>query len=90
MRKHYAAILQGQGVITRPLIRLWSSRFSGIRARVLVPEESERLDLIVKHNALTGHTVELLRYNWLTQQTSCLYHGPLTNGTHERPRNQRD
>ena len=91
VKRRYAAALQGQGLLFRPLQRLWASIFSSVRAVIIVPTTGEKLELEVGYDFKQQHDhVTLTRKNWQTGERSTLYSGPLTNGVHAKPRAQRD
>lgn len=90
MARHYAAALQGVGFI-HALKRLWSSRFAGIKAIVMIPDEHERITLRVTYNTqMQRHDIHLERDNWQTGERTNLFSGSLTCGENKKPRNLRD
>lgn len=90
MSRHYAAALHGTGFL-RALKRLWSTRFAGIRAIVIMPDTQDKLELSVNWNASTqSHQVQLVASNWRTGEKCNLYAGSIAC-TNQRPsRNIRD
>jgi len=91
MKKQYTAAIMGQGGIFSVLRTAWASRFHAIRAFVMVPSISEKLTLSVHFSAAeSDDIVELTRRNWKTGESSVLYRGSLTNGTHTKPKQMKD
>lgn len=80
-RKHYTAAVQGEGGIFSALRHTFSSRFTAIRAFVMIPSKSEKLELSVSRDARTDDDiVTLKRTNWHTGKENILYNGKLMGG----------
>lgn len=90
MTTRYTAAIKGSG-LWQDLKTCFASRFFGIRAIVLVPQEQEKLELRVDYDTRNKKDiVTLQRRNWSTGSTSVLYQGPLTGGMVPRPRIKKD
>lgn len=84
MRKprHYTAAIMGQGSIYSAIKTAFSSRFSSIRAFVMIPARSEKLELTVTRDARSDSDhVTLKRRNWRTGDEATLYNGDFMGGT---------
>lgn len=80
-QRHYTAAIMGQGGIYSALKTAFCSRFSSIRAFVMIPSKSEKLELTVTRDARSDSDhVTLMRRNWRTGEESQLYNGKLTGG----------
>lgn len=89
--KHFTAALQGQGGIYKALRSTWGTRFSIIRAFVMIPSRSEKLELKVQHNALNDcDLVTLTRRNWRTGEECTLYAGDIAGGKPKKKRLPKD
>jgi len=89
-KRHYTAAIIGQGLRSN-LRKAFASRFSSIRAIIMIPSESEKLELTVTRNARADtDTVTLIRTNWRTGETSDLYIGDVMGGKLRRGRLPRD
>ena len=90
MRNYFAAAIQGEGFFTA-LKSAWGTRFSGIRAFVMIPSKSEKLELNVTRSIRddTDH-VSLTRTNWRTGEETQLYNGIFTGGAPITKRLPRD
>jgi len=81
----------GQGGIFKPLRTAWTSRFTAIKAFVMVPAISEKLTLTVHFSTqLDDDVVTLKSRNWQTGIERTLYHGSLTNGTLKKIKQPKD
>lgn len=90
MKNHFTAAIMGNGLFSA-LRRATSSRFSSIRALVMIPSKSEKLELQVTHDARSGDDmVKLTRSNWRTGEETQLYNGIFTGGAPIRKRMPRD
>lgn len=89
--RFFAAAIQGQGGIYSALRHAFSSRFTTIRAFIMVPSENEKLTLSVSRDARTDENiVRLARKNWQTGEETLLYNGNFTGGKPIRKRLPRD
>lgn len=89
-QRHFQAAMQANGVYS-VIKRAFCSRFSSIRAFVLVPSKSEKLTLEVsfKSRNLEDHVL-LTRRNWRTGEESILYDGNFMGGEPIKKRHLRD
>lgn len=81
MRAHYAGAIWGSGFF-RALRTARASRFSAIRAFVMIPSKGEKLELSVTRRAKDDvDIVTLKRTNWRTGEETMLYNGNFMSGT---------
>lgn len=89
-KRYFAAAIQGAGFFTA-LRHTWGSYFSGVRAFVMIPSKSEKLELTVTRNMRNDtDQVSLTRKNWRTGEETQLYDGHFTGGTPTIKRLPRD
>lgn len=76
MSARYQAAICGYGSIWNHIRQAFGTRFAGIKAFILIPQDQEKLELKVTFNVKFGKdVVTLIRRNWRTGEESVLYKG---------------
>jgi len=74
MKKRYTGAMQGQGGLFQPIRKAWATRFARIRAFIMIPEASEKIELSMHYDTRMGEDCLIVtRTNYATGKTQTLF-----------------